>query len=83
MILDPPAVTREPDATFEAGSQPVDLVAVDLDGIADGNELNDLVAVDLASGVLTVESTMADRSGNRSSPSIWTRDPFMVWPPVT
>ena len=50
VILDLPAVTREPGKTIPAGIQPVDLTITDLD--SDGR--GDLVAVDLASGVLTV-----------------------------
>ena len=50
VVLDPPAVAHEPEQTFSSSSQPIDLVAVDLD--ADGRD--DLVSVDRATGVLTV-----------------------------
>src|SRR5262249_59012401 len=50
VVLDLPAVAREPDKAIPAGSQPVDLVIADLD--RDGR--GDLVAVDRATGALMV-----------------------------
>ena len=50
VVLDLPAVAREPDKSTPAGTQPVDLTITDLDNDGRG----DLVAVDLASGELTV-----------------------------
>jgi hypothetical protein len=50
VILDLPALTREPKQTFTAGTQPVDTLLADVNG--DG--YSDVVAADLATGALTV-----------------------------
>src|SRR5262249_3164057 len=55
VVLDLPALTREPRQTIQAGSQPVDTILADLNG--DG--FNDLVAADLATGALTVAMNKA------------------------
>ena len=50
VILDPPAVATKPNVAFNAGTQPIDVIVSDLNG--DG--LGDVVAVDQATGALTV-----------------------------
>jgi hypothetical protein len=50
VVLDPPALLREPDESIDAPTRPVDLVLVDLDG----DTWNDLVGVDWLTGTITV-----------------------------